>query len=99
MLELRDYCGQDAVGPAALIRSRQVSAAEVEDAARRSVAAVDDDLNALTRPLFEPAQGYQPDGPLVGVPFLVKDSAPFARGVPFTLGSRGSRGIGGAVSG
>lgn len=92
MLELRDYCGQDAVGLASLIRTRQVSAAEVEDTARRAVAAVNDDLNALTRPLFEPAQGYQTDGPLAGVPFLVKDSGPFARGVPFTLGSRGIRG-------
>ncbi len=92
MLDLRDYCRQDAVGLAALIRSRQVSAAEAEDAARRAVAAVNDDLNALTRPLFQPAQGYQPDGPLAGVPFLVKDSGPFARGVPFTLGSRGIRG-------
>ena len=50
------------------------------------------DLNALTLPLFDPALGADPAGAFAGVPFLIKDSAPFARGVPFFLGSRSVRG-------
>jgi amidase len=70
----------------------EVSPAEVESAARRALAGANADLNALTGAPFEPALDANPDGPLAGVPFLVKDSEPFARGVEFTLGSRSIRG-------
>ncbi|GAA0673776.1 amidase family protein [Kitasatospora atroaurantiaca] len=69
-----------------------MSAAEVEALARRALEYADAELNALTLPPFEPALDHEPDGPLGGVPFLVKDSGPFARGVPFALGSRSIRG-------
>src|SRR6266511_3167169 len=75
-----------------LIRAGEVSAAEVEAVARRALHLADADLNALALPLFEPALDHEPDGPLAGVPFLIKDSGPFARGVPFALGSRSIRG-------
>ena len=64
----------------------------MEFAARESLARAHTELNALTRPLFEPALSHDPDGPLSGVPFVIKDSGPVARGVPFTLGSRALRG-------
>jgi amidase len=69
-----------------------VSAAEVEGVARRALEYAHADLNALTLPLFDQALDHEPDGPLGGVPFVIKDSGPFARGVPFALGSRSIRG-------
>jgi amidase len=90
-VELYEYAGLDAIGLAELIRSGEVTASEVEELARRAIETVNGDLNALTQPLFESPLGYAPDGPLAGVPFLIKDSGPFARGVSFTLGSRSIR--------
>jgi amidase len=91
-VDLREYAAQDATGLAALIARGGVSAAEVEAAARAALALVEPDLNALTVAPFEPALTAERRGPLAGVPFLIKDSGPFARGVPFSLGSRSVRG-------
>ena len=44
-------------------------------------------------PLFDEALSSSSHGVLSGVPFLIKDSAPFARGVGFRLGSRAVRGV------
>jgi amidase len=46
----------------------------------------------LTFPLLDEPQKYDAGGRFAGVPFLVKDSSPLARGMPFTLGSRAIRG-------
>ncbi|WP_345764805.1 amidase [Diaminobutyricibacter sp. McL0608] len=70
-----------------------MSPAEVEAAARDAVTSVADELGALTQPLFESALAYDADGPLGGVPFVIKDSGPFARGVSFAFGSRAIRGV------
>jgi amidase len=91
-LELHEYASRDAVGLRDLIRAREVTATEVEDAARRALDQVGSELGALTRPLFEPALVHDPGGPFAGVPFVIKDSGPFAQGVPFTLGSRSIQG-------
>lgn len=69
-----------------------MSASEVEAAARRALGEVSGELNALAQPLFDSALDHDTDGPLGGVPFLIKDSGPFARGVSFALGSRAIRG-------
>ena len=90
-MELHEYASLDAVGLRALIRGGEVSAAEVEQTARRALEQANADLNALTRPLFDPAPAHDPAGPFAGVPFVVKDSGPFTRGVPFCLGSRAIR--------
>jgi len=87
-----EYARLDAVAVRELIVARQVTAAEVERAARLAVAAVDPDLAALARPLFDDALSSDPAGQLAGVPFLIKDSGPFARGVGFAIGSRAVRG-------
>ncbi|BCB78783.1 amidase family protein [Phytohabitans flavus] len=91
-MNLWEYASLDAVGLRDLIRSGEVTAAEVEEVAREALEVANAELNALTLPLFTPALEHDADGPLAGVPFLVKDSGPFARGVPFTLGSRSIRG-------
>ena len=91
-MNLREYASLDAVGLRALIRAGEVTAVEVEEVAREAIEAANTELNALTLPLFAPALEHEADGPLGGVPFLIKDSGPFARGVPFALGSRSIRG-------
>ncbi|MFF7210725.1 amidase [Streptomyces sp. NPDC008238] len=64
----------------------------MEAVARTALETAGAELNALTLPLFDPAPAHRADGPLGGVPFVVKDGGPFVRGVPFTLGSRALRG-------
>src|SRR2546430_17739435 len=91
-MELAESGGLDATGLRELIRSGAVRADEVEAVAREALEIADAHLNALTGPLFEPALEYEPDGPLAGGPFVIKDSGPFARGGPFALGSRAIRG-------
>ncbi|TJY70498.1 amidase [Arthrobacter sp. CAU 1506] len=70
----------------------ELTAEEVVECARAAVESVNPDLNALTSPLLDEPQEYDADGCLAGVPLLVKDSSPFARGMPFSLGSRAIRG-------
>lgn len=91
-VELHEYARLDAVGLRELIWAGEVSTTEVEVVARRALEQADAAVNALTGPLFDPALAQEPGGPLAGVPFVVKDSGPFARGVSFTLGSRSIRG-------
>lgn len=92
-----EYAELDSTALAATLRAGEASPAEVESAARESLTRAHTELNALTRPLFEPALSHDPHGPLAGVPFVIKDSGPVARGVPFTLGSRALRGASAAV--
>ncbi|RZL82902.1 MAG: amidase [Rhodococcus sp. (in: high G+C Gram-positive bacteria)] len=96
-LELYEYARLDAVGLRELIRAGEVTATEVESVARAAIAQVDADLDALTLPMFDPALDHSPDGSLSGVPFVIKDSGPFAKGVPFALGSLSIRGAVAAV--
>ena len=80
----------DAVGQAELMRQRQVSPLELVDAAIARIES-SGELNAVVMPTFElartAAQGSLPDGPLSGVPFLVKDFGTEWAGVRFTEGS------------
>ena len=92
MLLPGEYARLDAVALRELIVTRQITAAEAEHAARAAVAAVDPDLAALARPPFDDALTSNAAGVLAGVPFLIKDSGPFARGVGFAIGSRAVRG-------
>ncbi|GIH01996.1 amidase [Rhizocola hellebori] len=91
-MELHEYASLDGVGLRELIAAGQVTMTEVRQVALRALEAANADLNALTLPLFEPAEPDPPRGPWRGVPFVIKDSGPFARGVPFALGSRAIRG-------
>lgn len=93
MTDLYEYARLDAVALRTLISRGEVSKQEVAETARAAIASVDDDLGALAAPLFDEALDHSVDGRFAGVPFLIKDSAPFARGVAFRLGSRAVRGI------
>ncbi|WP_205245047.1 amidase [Diaminobutyricibacter tongyongensis] len=83
----------DAVALRQLIADGQVSAADVDTVAREAIMGVADDLGALAQPLFETSLVADEDGPFGGVPFVIKDSGPFARGVSFAYGSRAIRGV------
>lgn len=91
-MKVAEYAGHDAVGLAGLIRDGAVSAAEVEQAARSAIEAVQPALKALAAPLFAEALAFQPSGPFAGVPFLIKDLVLHAAGVPCESGSRLFRG-------
>ncbi len=87
-MELLDYLEYDAVGLAQLIATKHVSATEVQQVARQAIEAINPRLNALVGTLFDEPLPYAADGPFAGVPFLIKDLALHAQGVPTRLGSR-----------
>ena len=87
-----EYASFDAVGLRELLETGEVSAPEVEAAARAALLEVNPYLNALTGALFDEPLDSNPAGALAGVPFLIKDSGPVARGVGFAAGSRAIQG-------
>ncbi|AND15921.1 amidase [Rathayibacter tritici] len=88
LLDVYDYVAYDAIGLRDLLRAGDVTIREVEQAAREALSSVDETLNALAGPLFEPAAHHDARGDFAGVPFVVKDSGPFVSGSPFHVGSR-----------
>jgi amidase len=90
-LKQSEYLSFDAVGLAGLVASRDVSAVEVLEAAAQRMDEVNPTTNAVIYADVAEARAYaeQPrEGPLAGVPFLVKDYAAHVRGWPTTAGSR-----------
>lgn len=82
----------DALGLADLVRRGEVTPTELLDEAIARVDRVDAKLNAVVLPMFDVARRNiargLPDGPLRGVPFLIKDLAAQYAGVPLKNGSR-----------
>jgi amidase len=85
---------KDVTEQAALVRSGAVSALELVDAAIARLEGARE-LNVLVHEQFdaarEAAAGPLPDGPLAGVPFLLKDLAEPQAGLPERMGSRALR--------
>src|SRR5438045_9780670 len=73
----KEYDRYDAVGLAELVRSRQVSADDLLEEAMARVERVNPQVNAVVTRLYDQARSAiragLPDGPLRGVPFLLKD--------------------------
>lgn len=90
MDELLD--GADATALAGAIRRREVSAGEVLEASIARIEARDPALHAVVARRFDEARAEVerglPEGPLTGVPFLVKDLKMDVAGLPTTNGSR-----------
>jgi amidase len=78
----------DATAQAELVRTGQVSAAELVTAAIERIEALNPVLNAVVTPVFERAAEQARTGrsrrPFAGVPYLVKDLACEMEGVRFT---------------
>lgn len=91
-MKFEDYRRHDAVGLAALVHNRDVSADELLDTALARMEAVNPTLNALHRDLRDEARAAikngLPDGPLAGVPFPIKDISVHMKGQPTGAGSR-----------
>ena len=87
-LTLDEYRRCDGIGLRELIAAGEVTAAEIEAVAREALSVANAAVNGLAAPPFDPALESDPDGPLAGVPFLIKDFGPVAAGVPFYCGSR-----------
>jgi amidase len=74
---MNDYIRYDAVGLAQLVRAREVSADELLEAAIAQAERVNPQINAVVTRLYDQARDAidagLPDGPLHGVPLLLKD--------------------------
>jgi Asp-tRNA(Asn)/Glu-tRNA(Gln) amidotransferase A subunit family amidase len=88
---------EDALGLAALIARREVTAHEVLDEAIGRFERLNPQLNAVVMPLVDRALGELrrglPDGRFKGVPFFIKDLVADYAGVPTTAGCRSFVGL------
>lgn len=87
-----DYAGYDALGLAELVRTGQVSAAELLKTVLDRVASLNPRLNAIVTPLYEQAhqtvKAGLPEGPFTGVPYVFKELVVSVEGAPTTSASR-----------
>jgi amidase len=83
-----EYVDYDGLGLAELIRTGQVSVAEVLEAAIARIERLNPILNAVVTKVYDEARGEVPalDGaaPFAGVPFLLKDLGGAQAGVPLS---------------
>lgn len=81
----------DATAQAELVRGRQVTPAELVDAAIARADRINPSINAIVTPMYELAQAaaadVRRDAPFAGVPFLLKDLMAEYAGTPMTEGS------------
>ncbi len=89
-MKLEEYVAHDAVGLAGLVAAGEVSAHELLDCALAALEAVNPRLNAVTVDLADQGRAAidagLPDGPLKGVPYLIKDICALMKGVPTSSG-------------
>ena len=88
-----EYDTYDAIGLAELVRGGEVSATEVLEAAIERAEMVDEALNFVAHRCYEAgreraADPGLPDGPLKGVPWMVKELASSWAGQPMTNSTR-----------
>ncbi len=87
-----EYESYDALGLAGLVKAGEVSATEVLEAAIARVEARNPAINAVVMELYDHAtqaiEAGLPDGPLRGVPFLLKDLGSSLAGARTARGSR-----------
>lgn len=89
---MRDYANFDGLGLAELVRKRDVTPAELLDAAIERAERSNPKLNAIVYKAYDEARanaaGTLPDGPFKGVPFLIKDLGVRVKNWPRTSASR-----------
>ena len=87
-----EYEGYDGLGLAELVRSKQVKPSEVLEAAIERAEERNPVLNAIVLPMYEEARAAAirglSEGPLTGVPFLLKDLHALYSGRPTANGCR-----------
>ena len=89
---MNDYPNCDATELAKRVARKEISPAELVDVAMTAIERVNPKLNAVVYRMYDLAkeQALQglPEGPLHGVPMVVKDFDGFVRDVPFTASCR-----------
>jgi len=92
MSGFKEYDRYDGLGLAGLVKKKEVSSAELCEEAIARIEKINPKLNAVVAPMFDLARQSVreplPDGPFMGVPFLLKDLLAEFAGVPLTMGSR-----------
>jgi amidase len=92
-----DYSEYDGLGLAELVRKREVTPAELAEAAIERIERHNPTLNAVVYKGYDDARkwaaGPLPDGPFRGVPFLIKDLGMPVAGWPRSYGSKFARGV------
>ncbi len=87
-----EYADYDGLGLAELVRRKEVTPAELVEAAIERIERHNGTLNAVVHEAYDEARatarGRLSDGPFTGVPFLVKDLGCPVAGWPRTSGSR-----------
>ena len=94
---IEDVLELDAMGQAAAIAGREVTAEELVEAAIRRVEECNPDLNAVIHDRFDSARAEArtpSSGVFAGVPFLIKDLIAHSAGDPFHEGVAGIRALG-----
>ena len=96
-MRLPEYDDLDGLALAQLVRRREVSPLELVEAALDRIDARDPALNAVVHRFDDQARATAgarlPEGPLAGVPFLLKDLLGAMEGQPITHGSRLLQGV------
>lgn len=91
-LKFSEYVGYDAMGLAELVRKGEVSALELLEVAIARANQVNPSINAINLPHYELAKiaiaDGLPDGPLTGVPWLLKDLHLKLKGTRTSYGSK-----------
>ncbi|TQV69880.1 amidase [Exilibacterium tricleocarpae] len=90
----KEYTEYDATGLAGLVAGRQVSPAELLEAAIDRAERLNPQLNAIITPMYDEARQRLEQaftGPFMGVPFLLKDLLAAYKGVPLSNGSEAFR--------
>lgn len=91
MIAVTDYMKHDGLGLAELVRKKEVTPAELLEAAIQRAEQVNPRLNALITPMYEIARQRAQEtleGPFAGVPFLIKDLFQEYAGVPTAYGCK-----------
>ncbi|MDZ4691623.1 amidase [Terricaulis sp.] len=92
---MQNYAEHDGLGLAELVRKREVTPAELLDAAVERIERHNGSLNAVVYKAYDEARagasGPLPDGPFKGVPFLIKDLGVRVKNWPRTSASRFAR--------
>jgi len=91
MSGFKEYDQYDGLGLAELIRTRQLTPAEVCSEAIERIERLNPRINAVVTPMFDLARSsleILAPGPFKGVPFLLKDLLSICAGVPLTFGCK-----------
>jgi amidase len=92
MSSFPEYPKYDGLGLAELVCTKQITPSELVEEAIERIEARNPRLNAVVNKLYEQARAAAkndlPDGPFMGVPFLVKDLISTMEGVPTSFGTR-----------